>query len=40
MDVNVVREMFDVAVMPGVVNPAMIGFKTDEVLRVISIDDG
>jgi uncharacterized protein (TIGR03032 family) len=37
---GVVREMFDVAVMPGVVNPAMIGFKTDEVLRVISIDEG
>lgn len=37
---GVVRELFDVAVLPGVANPAMIGFKTDEILRVISIDEG
>ena len=36
---GVVRELFDVAVLPGVRNPAAIGFRTDEVHRVISIDD-
>ncbi len=36
---GVVRELFDVAVLPGVRNPALIGFKTDEIRRVISIDD-
>lgn len=39
-DGGVVRELFDVAVLADVVNPAMIGFKTDEILRVISIDEG
>jgi uncharacterized protein (TIGR03032 family) len=37
---GVVRELFDVAVLPGIRNPAAIGFKTDEIQRVISIDDG
>lgn len=37
---GVVSELFDVAVLPGVRNPSAIGFKTDEVLRVISIDEG
>jgi uncharacterized protein (TIGR03032 family) len=37
---GVVRELFDVAVLPGAANPALVGFKTDEVLRVISIDEG
>jgi uncharacterized protein (TIGR03032 family) len=37
---GIVRELFDVAVLPGVRNPAAIGFKTDEVTRVISIDHG
>ena len=36
---GVVRELFDVAVLPGVRNPAAIGFMTDEIRRVISIDD-
>ena len=36
---GVVRELFDVAVLPGVRNPAAIGFKTDEIQRVISIDE-
>ena len=35
---GLVRELFDVAVLPGVRNPAAIGFKTDEVTRVIAID--
>lgn len=36
---GVVRELFDVAVLPGIRNPAAIGFKTDEIGRVISIDE-
>ncbi len=36
---GVVRELFDVAALPGVRNPAAIGFRTDEVQRVISIDE-
>jgi uncharacterized protein (TIGR03032 family) len=37
---GVVRELFDVAVLPGVRNPAAIGFLGDEINRVVSIDDG
>jgi uncharacterized protein (TIGR03032 family) len=37
---GVVRELFDVAVLPGVRNPALVGFRTDEIRRVISIDQG
>jgi uncharacterized protein (TIGR03032 family) len=36
---GVVRELYDVAVLPGVRCPSLIGFKTDEVKRVISIED-
>ena len=36
---GVVRELYDVAVIPGVRNPSVIGFKTDEIQRVISIDE-
>jgi uncharacterized protein (TIGR03032 family) len=36
---GVVRELFDVAVVPGVRNPAAIGFVTDEIQRVISVDE-
>ncbi len=35
---GVVRELFDVAVLPGVSNPAAIGFRSTEIQRVISID--
>jgi hypothetical protein len=35
-----VRELFDVAVLPGVRNAGAIGFKTREIERAISIDDG
>ena len=31
------EELFDVAVLPGVKSPKMIGFKTDEIRRMISI---
>lgn len=37
---GVVRELYDVAVLPAVRRPSLIGFKTDEVNRVISIDEG
>jgi len=36
---GVVRELFDVAVLPGIKNPAIIGFKTDEVQRTISMEE-
>lgn len=36
---GVVCELFDVAVLPGIRNPVAIGFKTDEIRRLISIDD-
>jgi len=36
---GVVRELYDVAFLPGLQMPAAIGFKTDEILRVISIDE-
>ncbi len=35
-----VREIHDVAVLPGVRNPVAIGLMTDEVQRLITIDDG
>lgn len=36
---GVVRELYDVAVLPGVRTPSAIGFKTDEITRIITIDD-
>ena len=35
---GVVRELYDVALLPGVRNPSALGFKTDEITRVITID--
>jgi hypothetical protein len=35
---GVVRELYDVALIPGVRRPSAIGFKTEEVKHVISID--
>jgi hypothetical protein len=35
---GVVRELYDVAVLPGIRNPAAIGFMTDAIQRMISID--
>jgi uncharacterized protein (TIGR03032 family) len=35
---GVVRELYDVAFLPGVARPSAIGFKTDEVKRVISVE--
>ena len=37
---GVVRELYDVAFISGVRNPSMLGFKTDEIQRVIAIDEG
>jgi uncharacterized protein (TIGR03032 family) len=36
---GVVRELYDVAVLPGVRCPSLVGFKSDDVRRVISIDE-
>ncbi len=36
---GVVQELYDVAFIPGVRNPSLLGFKTDEIHRVITIDD-
>ena len=35
---GVVRELYDVAVLPGISRPSAVGFKTDEVKHIISID--
>jgi uncharacterized protein (TIGR03032 family) len=37
---GVVRELYDVAVLPGVDRPMALGFKTDEIQRVIAVGDG
>jgi len=36
---GVVRELYDVAVLPGVKRPSLIGFKSDDIRFIISIDD-
>ena len=36
---GVVRELYDVAVLPSIRRPSLIGFKSDEVKFMISIDD-
>jgi uncharacterized protein (TIGR03032 family) len=36
---GIVRELYDVALLPGIRRPSAIGFKTDEVNRIISIDE-
>jgi uncharacterized protein (TIGR03032 family) len=35
---GVVRELFDVAILPGVRHPAAVGLLTDEIRRLISLD--
>ncbi len=37
---GVVRELYDVAFLPGIRLPSAIGLKSDEILHVISIDQG
>lgn len=34
-----VSELYDVAVLPGVVRPMALGFKTDEIQRIVAMDD-
>jgi hypothetical protein len=34
-----VRELYDVAALPGVRRPSAIGFKTDEVKHIISVEE-
>lgn len=36
---GMVRELYDVATLPGVVRPGALGFKTDEIQRQLSIDN-
>ena len=36
---GVVRELYDVVVLPGVVRPMALGFKTDEIRRTISVGE-
>ena len=36
---GVVKELYDVAVLPGVKRPAAIGFKSDEIRRVLKVGD-
>lgn len=37
---GVVRELYDVQVLPGLRRPSAIGFKTDEITRLISVGGG
>ena len=34
-----VRELYDVVVLPGVRRPMALGFKSDEIQRTIAVDD-
>ena len=34
-----IKELFDVVVLPGVQKPIALGFKTDEIERVITFDN-
>ena len=36
---GVVAELYDVQVLPGVVRPMALGFKTDEICRILTIED-
>jgi hypothetical protein len=36
---GIVRELYDVAVLPGALRPSAIGFKTDEINRILSIEE-
>jgi uncharacterized protein (TIGR03032 family) len=37
---GVVEELYDVAVLPGVRRPMAVGFKTDEIRRVLTVEGG
>jgi hypothetical protein len=34
-----VTELYDVAVLPGVARPMVLGFLTDEIQRMLAVDD-
>ncbi len=36
---GIVKELYDVGVLPGVIRPMAVGFKTDEVRRYLSFPD-
>ncbi len=36
---GIVRELYDVAVLPGVLMPSALGFKTDEIRRSITVEE-
>jgi uncharacterized protein (TIGR03032 family) len=36
---GMVSELYDVAVLPGVARPMALGFKTDEIQRLIALDE-
>lgn len=36
---GVVEELYDVVVLPGARRPMALGFKTDEIRRVLSIEE-
>ena len=36
---GVVRELYDVAILPGTTRPSALGFKTDEIRRTITIEE-
>jgi uncharacterized protein (TIGR03032 family) len=36
---GVVRELYDVAILPGAVRPAALGFKTEEIRRTITLEE-
>jgi uncharacterized protein (TIGR03032 family) len=37
---GIVTELYDVAILPGIRRPSMIGFRTDEIRRTVSIEAG
>jgi hypothetical protein len=34
---GIVEELYDVAILPGVVRPMALGFKSDEIRRIITL---
>jgi len=36
---GIVQELYDVAVLPGVQRPMALGFLSDEIRRMLSVDD-
>ena len=36
---GIVRELYDVAILPGVAMPSALGFKSDEIRRTITLEE-